>query len=73
MLRVVNQVLDFSKIEAGKMQIETIAFSPESVIVKVYEHFSAAAAGRAGARAKANAPARKGRSGRREVCMGASG
>jgi PAS domain S-box-containing protein len=44
MLRVVNQVLDFSKIEAGKMQIETIAFSPESVIVKVYEHFSAAAA-----------------------------
>lgn len=32
LVNVINDILDFSKIEAGKMDIEEVAFSPDSVV-----------------------------------------
>ncbi|MDH5230615.1 MAG: PAS domain S-box protein [Gammaproteobacteria bacterium] len=37
LLSLINDILDFSKIEAGKMQLETIPFDLESIIIDVLE------------------------------------
>lgn len=40
LLRLLNDILDFSKIEAGKLDLETIAFDPETVILDAFDYIA---------------------------------
>lgn len=46
LLNLVNDVLDFSKIEAGQLNLESLNFSPRSLIESVAEEFSQAVRGK---------------------------
>ena len=34
---MINEILDFSKIEAGKLDVESIACSPQTIVEEVME------------------------------------